>query len=293
MESYHKFKFNYLSFDIYSKRAGFFYNNQEKIGSYFGLFLTIIYILISLTLFFYNIITTLKRKYLVVYDSTIYPQEMPIININSNNLYFAFGLEDPISLNRFINEEIYYPEITFVYRIKINGEFITKSITNLEYEQCKEENFGENYQHLFIKGELRNSYCLKDSNFNLTLTGGFKFEEMTYIRIKIFPCRNTTENNNHCKPQEEIDYYLSSGYFSILLKNFGLNPTNYSFPILPTLKDLYTTIDKHIYRNYIINFGITEIHTDKSLFFSDEQIDKYLQYKDSFETFFLQMNLII
>ena len=282
----YKSGFNYLYFDIYSKRASFFYNNQEKIGSYFGLFLTIIYILFSLILFIYNITRAFQRKDLVVNDSTTHPQEMPLINANSNNFYFAFGLEEKISFNRFIDETIYYPEIIFMDKIKINGEFITKTKINLDYGKCKEEYFGQDYKHLFLEGELKNSYCLKDSNFNLTLSGGSKYEKIGYISIKIFPCRNTTENNNHCKPQEKIDYYLSSGYFYILLKNIGLNPSNYSFPIFPNLKDLYTTIDKHIYRNYIINFGITEIHTDKSLFFSDEQIDKYLQYKDSFETFF-------
>ena len=88
------------------------------------------------------------------------------------------------------------------------------------------EKFGENYQHLFIKDELNNSYCLKDLNLNVTLAGEYKYERMTYIRIRIYPCVNSTENNNSCKSQEEIDNYMSSGYFSIILKDFGLNPSN-------------------------------------------------------------------
>ena len=259
-------KFNYLYFDIYSKRISFFYNNQEKIGSYFGFFLTIIYIIISLTLFIYNLDSAFKRKEMKVYDSTMKAQEIPTINVNSNNFYFAFGLEDPISLNRFIDESVYYPQILFINKIKINGEFITKTEKILEFEKCREENFGSDYQHLFLKGELNNSYCLKDFNYNLTLTGGFKYEKMTYFRIKLFPCVNSTENNNHCKPQEKIDYFFSSNYFSILIKNFGLNPSNYSFPVVPVLEDLFTTIDKNLYRSLLIDFGITEIHTDKSLF---------------------------
>ena len=201
-----------------------------------------------------------------VYDSTMKAQEIPTINVNSNNFYFAFGLEDPISLNRFIDESVYYPQILFINKIKINGEFITKTEKILEFEKCREENFGSDYQHLFLKGELNNSYCLKDFNYNLTLTGGFKYEKMTYFRIKLFPCVNSTENNNHCKPQEKIDYFFSSNYFSILIKNFGLNPSNYSFPVVPVLEDLFTTIDKNLYRSLLIDFGITEIHTDKSLF---------------------------
>ena len=277
--------FNYLYFDIFSKRASFFYNNQEKIGSHFGLFLTLIYISFSLILFLYNLVITSQRKELKVYDSTMNSQEMPSININSDNFYFAFGLEDPNSLNRFVDETVYYPEILFIERNKVKGKFVTNTTKNLAYENCQEKNFGNDYQHLFIKGELNNSYCLKDFNYNLTLAGGFKYEKMTYIRIKLFPCKNSTENNYHCKPQEKIDYYLSSTYFSILIKNFGLNPSNYSFPIQPKVENLFTTVDKILYRNLILNFGMTEIHTDKGLF--NENIDKkkYLQYREAMQTF--------
>ena len=201
-------EFNYLYFDIYSKRISFFYNNQEKIGSYFGLFLTIIYITFSLTLFIYNLVMAFQRKDMKVYDSIMHTEQIPSMNIDSNNFYFAFGLEDPISLNRYIDESIYYPEIVFIYKIKVNGEFNTTIEKQLEFEKCNEEKFGENYQHLFMKGELNNSYCLKDFDNNLTLSGGFKYEIMKYIRIKIFPCTNRSENNNHCKPQDVIDYYF-------------------------------------------------------------------------------------
>ena len=132
---------------------------------------------------------------------------------------------------------------------------------------------------------MNNSYCLKDFDYNLTFAGGYKYEKMSYMRIKIFPCVNTTENNNHCKSREVIDYHLTSGYFSILIKDFGLNPSNFNVPILPTLQDLYTNIDKRILRNFIINFGVTEIHTDISLFKENIEKVKYLQYRDHFQNF--------
>ena len=283
-----KSEINLLFFDIFSKKLGFFYKNQEKIGSYFGLILTFIYILTSLIIFIHHLIITFKRKEMRVYDTSIFAQEMPTINIDSNNLYFAFGIEDPISSNRYIDETIYYPQILFIDRVKIDGEFKTITKKSLDYERCKEENFGQNYQHLFLKGELNNSYCLKDFNYNLTFAGGYKYEKMTYIRIKIFPCKNTTENNNHCKSQEIIDSYLTSGYFSILIKNFGLNPSNYSSPILPTLQDIYTSIDKRLYRNFNINFGITEVHTDIGIINEKIKKKKYLQYRDNFQTFYFR-----
>ena len=61
---------------------------------------------------------------------------------------------------------------------------------------------------------MDNSYCI--DNINLTLAGGVPYDRLAYIKMKVYPCVNKTENNFYCKPQEEIDYYLSAGYFSIL-----------------------------------------------------------------------------
>ena len=276
-------KINLLGLDIYSRRIGFFYNNRERISSYCGLFLTFIYVVASIILFIYYMILTTQRIEIRVYDSSLISQEMPVIDLNKNYFYFAFGLENPKTLNRFVDESIYIPEVVYIDRAKINGEFKTINRINLSLEKCQEGTFGENYQHLFAIGELANSYCLKDFDYNLTMQGGFKYEKMSYVRIKIYPCKNNTENK--CKPQEEIDKYLTSGYFSILLKDIGLNPSNYSYPVIPTLQDLYTTVDKRVYKNMMLTYGLTQVQTDIGLF--DERInnDKYIQFKKEFENF--------
>ena len=278
-------KLNLLIFDIYAKKANFFYKSQEKIGSYFGLFLTILYIFFSITLFAYYLIVAIRRKEMQVYDSSLYAQEMPIININKDYFNFAFGLENPNTLNKFVDESIYIPEVTYIDRIKVDGQFQTITNKTLPLEKCKQEEFGDNYQHLLIEGELNNSYCLKDFDYNITFAGGFKYERMSYLRIKIFPCKNTTENNNQCKPQEKLDEYMTSGYFSILLKDIGLNPSNFTDPTTPILQDLYTTVDRRLYKNYILNFGLTQIQTDIGLFNEQTKDEKYIQFRKEFQTF--------
>ena len=278
-------KYDFGKFDMYSKRIGFYFNTHEKIGSYLGLLLTFAYIFASIILFIYLIMITIQRKELRVYDTNIYAQEMPVIDADINQLYFAFALEDPLTSNRFIDEGIYIAKVAFIDKVKVKDEFITVNTTNLPLERCKVKNFGENYQHLFAKDELNNSYCLKDFNYTLQFAGGYKYERFTYIRLRIYPCVNSTSNNYSCKPQEEIDRYLTSGYFSIVIKDFGLNPSNYTFPVLPTFQDLYTTIDKKIYRNYILSFGVTEIHTDIGLLQEEMKIDRYLQYRKEVQTF--------
>ena len=277
---------NFVNCDIYSKQIGFFFNNRDKIGTNFGFFLTIIYIFISSFFFIFYLADTVKRTNLNVYDFTTYSQDIPSAGINPNTLYFAIGLEDPKTSNRFIDETIYIPKLLFFDREKINGEFITTNRIELESEPCKEEKFGEEYKNLFIPGELNNSYCLKD--FNLSLVGGYKFNKFSYLRIRIYPCINSTENDYHCKPQDIIDNYIKGGYFSMLTKDVGLNPSNTSFPVIYTLQDLYTTIDKSMYRDFIIYYGITEIRSDMGLFFENLEAKKYLQFRKEVQSFFFR-----
>ena len=273
--------------DIYSNRISFFSDSRERIGSLFGLILTLINILASLIIFGVYLIETIQRKDLKVYDSNTFSKDTPFININSSNLYFAFGLEDRVSSNRFIDPSIYYPEALFLEREKIEGgEFKTIIRQELKFGRCKIENFGDNYRQLFGSIELNNSYCLDD--FNLTLAGGYKYDKMSYIRIKIVPCVNKTERDVICKPKEVIDKYLSGTYLSFILKDVGLNPANYSNPTLPTLQNLYTTVDKRIFRDFIINYGITEIHTDTGFFNENINKEKHLQFIDSQQTFYFR-----
>ena len=282
-----KDKINYLDFDIYSRRISFFYKNKEKFGSSFGFVLTVMYIVLSIIIFLIYFIRTLKRVEVTASDSTIYPTDIPSIDINNNLFYIAFGLEDPVKLTRIINETIYYPEVIFVEKIKENGEFITKSETVLEIEKCSNIKFGEEYQVLLERHQINNSYCIKE--LNLKLEGGPSHVKMSYIKINIYPCVNSTQNSNHCQSQEIIDKYLTSAYFSILAKDIGLNPLNFKVPIIPLLQYLYTPIDKSILKEYIIYFGITEINTDIGLFFNSIKKETYLKYvKDLHSIFFIE-----
>ena len=277
-----------LDFDIYSRRISFFYKNKEKIGSSLGIVLTFLYAMISITLFLYYFIRTIRKDEVTPSDSTIYPSTIPSFDINKNTFYLAFGLEHPTKFIRFIDEKIYYPEVLFVQRNKESGQFVKKEETILSIERCDVSKFGAEYQNLFQEEDLYNSYCLKD--FNLTLKGGFKFDKMSFIKINIYPCKNSSENNNHCKPQKEIDFYLTSGYFSILAKDIGLNPFNYSFPTLPLIQDIYTVIDKSFRTEFIIYYGITEIDTDIGLFTTNIKKETYLKYINNYHTIFLSEN---
>ena len=279
-------KIKFLDFDIYSKRIGLFYQSKEKLGTTFGIILTIIYVVISLGLFITYITDIIRRKTINVHDSSIYPRNAPSIQLDKSFFYFAFGVESPHDRTRFIDKTIYYPRAYFFDKVKDGGNLKILNKEELEVERCDETKFGKDYQSLLVSGELNNSYCLKDINF--TLTGGLKYERISYIIIGIYPCINTTENHNHCKPQKIIDEYLSGAYFSFLAKDIGLNPSNYANPIVPTFQDFFTTIDKSFFRDYILYFGITEIQTDEGLFYEKMKTQKVLQIRKEAKAFYFR-----
>ena len=283
--SYNKIK----DFDIFAKNLGLFYNGSEKIGSAFGLTLSIIYILASLFIFIYYTISILRKEDLQVNDSTEYSKDVPYINLNNSDLfYFAFGVENAENASRFVDETIYRARAVYYYGKKntSGGAFNTIEYRDLNIEKCKVEKFGKDYQHLFTEGEFYDSYCV--SNLDIELTGGFIYDKFSCIRILIYPCYNTSANHNHCKPQEEIDKVLAGGYFSVLLKDIGLNPNNRSYPILPTIQDFYTTISKDFYKDVIFNYEITDIVTDDGIISESKKTERYLKFDRIKESFYLR-----
>ena len=276
--------FNIMDLDMYSKRIGFFYKNKDRIGSKFGFWLTFIYVTISFSLFLFYTSQTIKRTNLKVHDSTIYLKESSNINLDPNLFYFAFGVENPNTSTRFIDETIYIPKVSFYEKIKEGSSIKTVEEKVLEVEKCQQKKFGEKYQDLLVKGELNDSYCIND--INLTLSRGFKYDTISYIKIGIHACVNSTENNNHCKPREIIDSHISGTFFSLLAKDIGLDPSNYTDPIIPTLQDLHTTIDKSFFRDFVLYFGITEVQTDAGLFGESIHKESYMNFIKTTQAFY-------
>jgi hypothetical protein len=113
---------------------------------------------------------------------------------------------------------------------------------------------------------------------------------MSYIKINLYPCVNSTDNNNHCKPQNIINDHLQSAYFSLLIKDIGFSPFNYSFPTLPILQYFNTALSKSILKEYVVYFGIVEINTDVGYLSNKPKIETYLKYTRDFNTFYFKDN---
>ena len=62
---------------------------------------------------------------------------------------------------------------------------------------------------------------------------------------------NITENNNHCKPHEVIDYYLKGTFVCMEFEDVELTPEIYSYPVRARNQDIYFTVGKRLFQEVI------------------------------------------
>ena len=266
--------------DIYSRRISFFFRGKEKISSKFGFFLTSLYIIISIVLFLNYFIKTISRENVTSSDSTIFTDSLPSIQLNPELFNLAFGLEHPTKISRFIDETIYYPKAVYYENVKQNGFFVNRIKQEIKIGKCGELKDENKFKSLLGKDDLNNSYCFIDYDF--PLKGGYKYNEIGYIKINIYPC----VNKSYCQPKEVIDKFFENNHFSLLAKDTALIPNNYTNPGMDVLLNTYTSIDKLMKKDYIIKFALTEIETDSGFFLQNIRKDKYLKYMKDFDQFF-------
>ena len=89
------------------------------------------------------------------------------------------------------------------------------------------------------------------------------------VYFVLYPCKNTTGNNNSCKPKEIIDANINERYFRILLQDLLLTPGNHNNPI----KERLNFIDNNLYKifgQYILTeMQYVRIETSNNIFFFD------------------------
>ena len=274
-------------YDIFGIEPNLYYEKRTKKVSWTGILVSILYIFIYIAFLFLGLIKFLRKNDVFFYDTFAYIEEPPSINLYKDNFYGGFALEDPQTYDTFIDERIYYPK-AFFKKGKRNGNKWMWEKKEIELERCKIEKFGKAFQDKFNINYLNNLYCFKE--MNETLLGHIHYDYYSMFFIQLFPCKNTTENNNHCKPLEVIDYFLKGTFFTMNFQDVELTPQNYSYPVKPRNQDIYFTVGKKLFKEIHIFYQIINVETDESIFGLESRYSKkeYLKY----HSFYKMSNLI-
>ena len=254
--------------DIFGKEPKLYFKGKERKTTWYGSFFTIFYLTIYFAYFIYKVLRLLKKDDVKFYDSFEYLDGPPSIHLTKEKFTGGFALEHPETYDQFIDETIYYPKAYFKIQTREGDDDNWKiEKIDLEIERCSPDSFGEDYQDSLIDS-IENLYCFKD--LDVTLEGSFSYDTYSYFQIEFFPCKNTTENNNHCKTKEELDYYLMNTFVCFELEDAQLTPTNYSKPVHGRNNDIYYTVGKKLFQEVHIFYQLVDIETDLDYIGFDE-----------------------
>ena len=250
--------------DFFGKSPEFYINGKPKKISYIGRIFTFIFIIIYIIIFVYKLYRMFRRVDITFYDSYSYADKIPSIQISNENFYLIFTLSDG-DYQPFIDETIYHP---IAY-------FIDEEIEEIQLERCNLEKIGSKYRSFFNDYQLDNYYCLKNVNYT------FKSYSNS-IKIKLFPCKNNTENNNHCKPKEIIDEYLNGRDFTVYFEDILITPLNYNSPVKESINQVFTTIYKTFGQYVYLEMELVNIETLTNIigfeFLSNPKFEEFIKY---------------
>ena len=271
MKSYHQL----YEYDMFGYTVRLYFNGNTKEGTLFGLIITLVYILSFIGVIIYYITETFSRKNFTLSTSTIEYENAVSIILDKEIFALNFALQDPLTYADYIDETIYYINVNLITGIRDPKtlDFIW-NYEKIKTGPCSLDMFAENNQHFFKIG-YKNKYCLYDIN-KKNLTGNFVFDYYSRIVVSFYPCINSTENNNHCKSKNIIDYYLNNTYVGIYLQSVTIDEKQ-----IPMTKNYiespFTTVGQNFYRDYQIFFKIVETEDDNDIVFKTKKFKRLLQ----------------
>ena len=270
--------------DLFGREPKLYYKEKPKRKTYFGSLATISFVVIYIAFFVYKINKMLQKADVSFYETYVYTNGTPEIEVNNENFYGGFSLGDPSTQKTFIDESIYYPRGFFIYAKKINNEWKYERKT-LKFETCQLNQFGSKYRKVFSDIPLDNLYCVIYEEENIErLRGYMTTNDYSFIQIDFVPCNNLT-NNNTCKPKEELDKIFLNTFIEFKMQDLELTPQIYKTPVQFERKDVKGFAFKNLYQKIYTHLQIVNIETDEDIIgFKDFHIknEKYLKYEESF-----------
>ena len=270
--------------DLFAREPKLYFKEKPKRKTYFGSLATISFVVIYIAFFIYKINKMLQKADVSFYETYVYTNGTPEIELTNENFYGGFSLGDPSTQKTFIDESIYYPRGFFIYAKKINNEWKYERKT-LKFETCQLNQFGSKYRKVFSDIPLDNLYCVIYEEENIErLRGYMTTNDYSFIQIDFVPCNNLT-NNNTCKPKEELDKIFLNTFIEFKMQDLELTPQIYKTPVQFERKDVKGVAFKNLYQKIYTHLQIVNIETDEDIIgFKDFHIknEKYLKYEESF-----------
>ena len=271
--------------DLFGREPNLYYKSNPRKSSWFGLFLTILYILMYITFFVYKIVRMVEKLDVTFYESFGFDGNIPSVVISPETFGGGIGIKDPSTGQVYVNDSIYEVKSVFKIGKKDENDVMHFEEKPLLMIPCKLDFFGSNFKEVFSKRNLNNLLCFDKANITgLILEGYQNLNAYSYFDISIYRCRNTTEKQN-CLPIKVIDKYLTAAQLTVTIQDIDLTPQNYNSPVKYLDKDLPAPLFKELHQEIYGYLQLTYIETEENIIgfeiLSNIKKELYLKYDTS------------
>ena len=265
--------------DLYGKEPDFYYKNNLNKTTWIGRIFTFLYFGVYAAFFVYKIVRMARRKDVTFYDTNFNGGEIPSIHLSKEIFNAALAFDNITTNVPFLDGRIYTISGKYFVQTKEN-EKLNINEYNIPFRKCEVSDFGSNYQNIMTKKNISQMLC--PSHVDLVLEGYYTMEKYSYIKINFQRCVNTTENNNHCLPNNIIDKILAINKIDTKLQDIELMPQDYENPVRFLEREITGTSFKGLFPQITVEMQIVIIETDNNIIgfegLSNLKIDKYLKY---------------
>ena len=140
----------------------------------------------------------------------------------------------------------------------------------------------DDLKEYFAMNQINQLYCASNSSvYEYALQSTWDGPLYKNVLINIYPCVNTTENGNICKPQEVIQAALDNGNYAMHFSTLAVDPNNYEKPITLFGQDIYTPISASSLTYIEMNFEHLYMNTDQGFLLEDVEKSHFVSYSSS------------
>ena len=232
--------------DLFGTKFTFYTEENPKLYTPLGGFLTFLSILISIFIFVYPNLEDFKQKNPIIYKSIIsegqhkikFGEEKIWLPWQISNNYFEFY--------NYTNK--LYPIINYYYRENISENNIQILKTKqLSYKLCNETSMINKPDIYYLDKPLNELYCIDMDD--ILMGGSWKTEYEYYIEFNLFLCKNGENyynNNENCTSLENLTNILQKfPEIHIYYPNLQYQPKNKSTPVVIIYKDFFYRLSKY------------------------------------------------
>ena len=267
------------SVDYLSPEPCLYVKSKKRYITISGIVCSILLSFIVLGVFLYYFVNFVKGGGMTIIYSKEEVMENFKMDLNKKLLAFNF-----VNLGKgFVS-----PRIASIVPVLWEYKGNVNKVTELAIEECiPNKHFDKSkYQNIIENLNISDFQCLSSNDVDIALKFNRSEWSGSYIILYLRTCTNTTENNNHCYPQEEIENFMKNGsyYFAYLMESIKVNHYNNSNPII--LSSYFQQIKLSYSARFDVNvyYSPLEYKTDKGWLIESMKKEKAFKFEESLST---------